>query len=188
MDRSVTYEKVYFHDDYRQQFEAFRDRYRSRTQKAIGGNKIDHHPVSNISEIVHLHDNGNGGVTVTTTGDFVEFFNHRYGDSDRIGAMRRALAAAEQRAKSDSEQSKRQKVAESISNGFADRIRTTGRRFAFVHAVLALMLVIAAFMVGATSVALKIADANLDDLNAPAAAVKVEETSSEAAEQYTFAE
>ena len=187
MDRTVTYEKVYFHDDYRQQFEAFRDRYRSRTQKAIGGNKIDHHPVSNISEIVHLHDNGNGGVTVTT-GDFVEFFNHRYGDSDRIGAMRRALAAAEQRANSVSEQSKRQKVVENISTSFADRIRTTGRRFAFVHAVLALMLVIAAFMVGATSVALKVAAADPEDLSTPAAAVKVEETSSEAVEQYTFAE
>ena len=69
MDRTVTYEKVYFNDDYRQQFEAFRDRYRSRTQKAIGNRTVDHHPVSNISEIIHLHDNGDGDVTTVPTVD-----------------------------------------------------------------------------------------------------------------------
>ena len=97
MDRAQDYEKIYFNDNYKEQFEALRNRYHTRTQEALQGRKVDHAPVPNATTIVYLNDNGDGDVYVTT-GDFVEYFNRRFGGSDRIGAMRRSLFGAARRA------------------------------------------------------------------------------------------
>ena len=97
MNTAQTYDKVYFNDNYKERFEAFREHYRARTRKALQGRKVDHAPVPNATTIVFLHDDPDGGVHITT-GDFVEYFNRRFGDNDRIGAARRSLANAVRKA------------------------------------------------------------------------------------------
>ena len=141
----ITYEKVYFNDNYKEQFEALRNRYHARTREALRGRKVDTAPVPNATTVVYLHDDDQGGVYVTT-GDFVEYFNRRFGDNDRIGAMRRSLSnavrksemrrAAEEKkgAESDARQSK-------VRRSFQP-LRSVRPKLAFLHAVFALMLVL----------------------------------------------
>ena len=93
MNCTETYEKVYFNDNYKEQFEELRNRYRARTNEALKGRKVDHDPMPNATTIVYLHDSGDGGYYITT-GDFVEYFNRRFGGNDRIGAMRRSITNA----------------------------------------------------------------------------------------------
>ena len=90
MDCTV-YDKEYFEVNFKEQFASLRERYHDRTQAALSGRRIDTAPVPNATTIVHLHDAPDGGYYITT-GDFVEYFNRRFGDNDRIGAVRRRLS------------------------------------------------------------------------------------------------
>ena len=157
MDRTQTYEKIYFNDNYKEQFEALRNQYHARTQEALRGRKIDHDPVPNATTIVYLHDNGDGNVYVTT-GDFVEYFNRRFGDSDRIGAMRRSLSGAVRKAEMRSE-SKKRKTALSETARFEHRsfqpLRSVRSGFSFLRVVLAMVLILSIGILGGTSLLLE---------------------------------
>ena len=176
MDKTVTFEKVYFKDEYRQQFEELRGQYRERTQRAISGRTVDHNPTPNVDAIVYLHDNGDGGYQITT-GDFVSFFNHRYGNNDRLGAMRRSLAVAEQKAEKSNEFIKKQRTAETKEqdkSGFAHRVRTAGRRFAFVPAMFVLMLVLSVALLTGSAVVLEDMEREVAELEAQVAVLEQE--------------
>ncbi len=163
MDTSATYDKIYFQDDYRQQLEELRSRYRTRTQNALGESSVDHHPVSNVKEIIYFHDDDQGGVRITSTGDFIDYFNHKYGNNNRIGAMRRAIAVAEHKAEKSEHLIKENRMEQARKEehvGFADRIRTAGRRLTFVHAVFAMMLVLSVVMLSVSY--LLVGDVNRD--------------------------
>lgn len=168
MEKTVTYEKVYFQEEYRHQFEELRGQYRERTQRAISGRAIDHNPTPNVEAIVYLHDNGDGGFEITT-GDFVKFFNHRYGNNDRLGTMRRSLVLAEQKAEKSNDFMKRQRTAiskEQEKIGFMHRVRTAGRRFAFVPAMFVLMLMLSVTLLAGSSLVLEEMDREVAELEA----------------------
>ncbi len=155
MNTAETYEKVYFEDNYKERFEAFKQHYRARTRKALQSRTVDHAPVSNVAEIVYLHDDPNGGVQITT-GDFVEYFNRRFGDNDRIGAVRRSLANAARRAEKCPEEMDRKRAAaikKSAEKAFAPR--SAKPRFVFVNALFALMLLLAVGMWGGSTLYLE---------------------------------
>lgn len=164
------YEKVYEKDDYKEQFEALRNRYHDRTQEALSGRKIDKAPVPNATTVVFLHDDGNGNTEITT-GDFVAFFNHRFGDSDRLGAMRRSLACARSKAEQSREYQKRQRLAKKREMG-AHRFRSTGRRLVMLNSFFALMLVLSlALIVGSTAL-LRRADERVEHLSGEVTALR----------------
>ena len=138
MDRIQTYEKIYFNDNYKEQFEALRNRYHTRTQEALQGRKVDHAPVPNATTVVYLNENGDGDVYITT-GDFVEYFNRRFGGSDRIGAMRRSLSGAVRKAEMRRESKDRRAVSSAETH--CERrsfqpMRSVRAGFSFLHAVL----------------------------------------------------
>ena len=154
MTERTVYVKEYFEENYAEQYAALRDHYHARTRDALQGRKIDTNPVPNATTIVYLHDDGDGGVYVTT-GDFVEYFNRRYGDSDRIGAMRRSLANAERKGE-------KRRAAEERRGNTATRedsrksrsfqpLRTVRPRFALLNALLVLMLVLSVGILGGTA-------------------------------------
>lgn len=151
MTDTATYEKEYFEENYKEQFEALRTEYRARTQKALQGRKIDHEPVSNIDAVVYLHDDGDGGYHVTV-GDFVEFFNRRFGDSDRIGAMQRSIANAVRRKEMRREVEKKRgtESAQQKKNNVTP-LRSVRPRFAFVQIFLVLLLTLSLGILGASS-------------------------------------
>ena len=72
------YDKEYFHDDYSQQLSEMRDRYRARTQSALKRRATDKNPMPNATTVVMMKDMPDGGVSITT-GDFVSYFNEKYG-------------------------------------------------------------------------------------------------------------
>lgn len=154
MDTAQTYDKVYFNDNYKERFEAFREHYRARTRKALQGRKVDHAPVPNANTIVFLHDDPDGGVHITT-GDFVEYFNRRFGDHDRIGAARRSLANAVRKAECCPDMEKKRAAAIKKSETKAFTPRSAKPRFAFVHAIFALMLLLAVGMWGGSTIYLQ---------------------------------
>ncbi len=149
------YEKVYFNDDYSKQFAALRSQYYNRTQDALEGRAVDHAPVSNIASIVLLHDEGDGGTTVTEM-DFATYFNQRYGNSDRLGAMRASIAHAVRKADKSGEQAKRlrREKARREGAGILSHIRSAKRHLVFVHALFALMLMLSLVMLMGSSVLL----------------------------------
>ena len=144
MNATVTYDKVYFNDNYSEQFEALRNHYRARTRKALQGRKVDHNPISNIDAVVYLHDDPNGGTYVTSIVDFKEHFNSRFGGSDRIGAVRRSLESAARKAENNREMDKKRAamVKRNEERSFTPA-RSVRPGFAFLHALLALMLILA---------------------------------------------
>ena len=154
MNTAETYDKEYFEDNYKERFEAFKQYYRARTRKALQSRTVDHAPVSNVAEIVYLHDDPNGGVQITT-GDFVEYFNRRFGDNDRIGAVRRSLANAARRAEKCPEMDKKRAalVKKNAEKAFAPR--SAKPRFAFVNALFALILLLAVGMWGGSTLYLE---------------------------------
>ncbi|MBO5355134.1 MAG: hypothetical protein J6B09_03615 [Clostridia bacterium] len=163
MDRAQAYEKIYFNDNYKEQFEALRNRYHTRTQEALQGRKVDHAPVPNATTIVYLNDNGDGDVYVTT-GDFVEYFNRRFGGSDRIGAMRRSLSGAVRKAELCRESKKDRRA--SASETHRERrsfqpLRSVRSGFSFLHAVLAMVLILSIGILGGTSLLLERAEAEV---------------------------
>ena len=157
MDHTQTYEKIYFNDNYKEQFEALRNRYHARTQEALQGRKIDHAPVPNATTVVYLNDSGDGDVYVTT-GDFVEYFNRRFGGSDRIGAMRRSLSGAVRKAEMCRESKKRDAVTSETlhrERRSFQPLRSVRFGFSFFRAVLAMVLILSIGILGGTSLLLE---------------------------------
>ena len=150
MNTAETYEKVFFNDNYKEQFEAFRNHYRARTRKALQGRKVDHDPVPNANEVVFLHDDPNGG-TMITTGDFVEYFNRRFGDNDRIGAARRSLANAVRKAENCRDIDKKRAAAIKKSEQKVFAPRSAKPKFALVHAFFAMVLLFAVCLWGGST-------------------------------------
>ena len=153
---TAVYDKEYFEDNYKEQFEALRNRFHDRTQKALAGRKIDKKPMPNATTIVFLHDEPDGGVRIST-GDFVEYFNHRYGDTNRIGAMRKSLVVAERKAQMSNEYAKRQRSerARTMGSVLSKHVRLTKRPLAFLHAVFAVMLVCSLLLLGTSATLLE---------------------------------
>ena len=173
------YEKVYFNDDYSKQFAALRSRYYNRTQDALEGRSVDHAPVSNIASVVLLHDGEDGGTTVTEM-DFADYFNQRYGNSNRLGAMRASIANAVRKADKSGEQAKklRREKARREGAGILSHIRSVKRHLVFVHALFALMLMLSLAMRVGSSVLLDRTEQQRVSLAAEMTAPEVGEESS----------
>lgn len=168
------YEKVYFQDDYKQQFDALRSRYHDRTQRALGKRAIDRDPVSNISEFYYLHDDRDGGVRLQT-GDFVEYFNRRYGGTDRIGAVREALVNAKNKAEKNSGFAKKHEKSE---KSFSCRTALAGRHMVLVNAFFAFMLMLSVLLLGASGVILERSEADIAVIEAELSQSESVETAS----------
>ena len=154
------YEKEYFTDNYKEEFNALRSRFHDRTQNALSGRKVDKRPMPNATTIVYLHDEPDGGVSITT-GDFVEYFNSRYGDQNRIGAMRKALSLAEKKAEQSGEYAKQQrceKARQGKSTTWQGRVRATRRPLTLANAFFALMLVVSIGLLGGSATLLQRAE------------------------------
>lgn len=162
MDGKEVYEKVYFQDDYKQQFDTLRSRYHDRTQKALGKRVVDHAPVSNISEFYHLHDEPDGGVSLTT-GDLVEYFNHRYGGGDRMGAARESLVNAKSKAEKSGDHAKKQRSQKALCEGavISCRVRFARRHVILVNAFFVLLLMLSVVLLSASAVMLERSEADL---------------------------
>ena len=155
MSNTETYEKVYFHENYSEQFEALRNHYRARTIEALQGRKVEHTPVPNATTVVYLHDSEDGGCTITT-GDFVEYFNRRFGGNDRIGAMRRSIANAVRKTEMRRAAEERQgseKQPKHISQS-VQPLRSARSAFSFMHAIFAFILILSLGILGGTSLLL----------------------------------
>ena len=163
MSCTETYDKVYFNDNYKEQFESLRNHYRARTGEALRGRKVDHEPMPNATTIVYLHDNGDGGYYVTT-GDFVEYFNRRFGGNDRIGAMRRSISNAvrktEMRREAEEKRGGEARRVNRVSKGVRP-LSSVRPVFSFMHAVFALILVLSIGILGGTSILLDRTEANV---------------------------
>ena len=169
---NATYEKEYFRDDYSRQFEELRQSYRERTQRALHGRSVDHTPVPNATTVVFLHDDGEGNTEIST-GDFVEYFNRRYGGGDRIGAMRASIASAVQKAEKSNEYAKQMRSEKARSrrkHGMSNRVRTAGRRFILSHVVFAAMLLLSLSVLFGSSMILENAEARTASLEQQMAA------------------
>jgi len=156
MYQAQVYDKVYFQDDYSKQFQALRSRYHDRTQRALSGRSVDHNPVSNIAEFYYLNDEPDGGVSLTA-GDLVDYFNQRYGGTDRIGAARQALQNATRKVEKSREATKRERSEKTMH---ADTALHCRMRFARGHMVLvnmlfAFILVMSIALLGASGVILE---------------------------------
>ncbi len=151
MSRDV-YEKVYFHDDYAAQFGAMRDRYHDRTQEALKGHKKEEAPTPNATTVVFLEDTPDGGVSVSTTGDFVSYFNRQYG-YDRLGQMRRSLAVAEQTVELKRAREKKTRLhAEEKTKREKPVKKAKARvRFSLAHALFATVLILSMVIFFGTS-------------------------------------
>ncbi|MBE6603430.1 MAG: hypothetical protein E7636_03730 [Ruminococcaceae bacterium] len=162
MNQAQVYDKVYFQDDYKQQFEALRSRYHDRTQKALRGRAVDHTPTSNIAEFYYLHDEPDGGVSLTS-GDLVDYFNRRYGGSDRIGAMRQALSNAAKKAEKSCELAKKQRSEKARQGGMAlnCRMRFSRGHMVLVNMMFAFMLILSVVLLGASGVMLERSEADV---------------------------
>ena len=154
------FEKVYTNDSYEEMFAQFRDRYSERAQKALKGRSVDTKPVPNATTVIYLHDDPSGGVSIDSTGDFVAFFNRRYG-SDRIGAAQRALANAARKAEVAERCGVAMKKEKKSEEKKGLSVRSVRPRFAFAQTVFALLLVLSFTLLGVTSLLLDQTDAAL---------------------------
>lgn len=146
-----TYEKVYFQENYARQFSALcGDQDTSRTAAAPA---VDQAPMPNATTVVMMEDTPDGGVTITT-GDFVAFFNEKFG-YDRVGAMRRSIVQAQRdtelkRARTHGKSKAPAKKARNMP-----RIERSRRDFrpqlSFMRVVFGLMLVLSITMLVGTS-------------------------------------
>lgn len=162
MSYTETYDKVYFNDNYKEQFESLREHYRARTSAALKGRKVDHDPMPNATTVVYLHDIDDGGCYVTT-GDFVEYFNRRFGGNDRIGAMRRSVANAARKTeiRRNAEQKQGKPVKARRTSAGICPVRSVRPAFSFMNAVFALILVLSIGILGGTSLLLDRTEANV---------------------------
>lgn len=160
------YDKVYFRDDYQRQFEAFRDRYHGRVQQALATRPVDAAPMPNATTFIELHELDDGGVTIASSGDFLEYFNRRYGGRDRIGACRTALATAAQKAEKTVATRTRTDVA--AGGEIACRMRFSRSHLVFVNVIFTLILVFSLLLLGASGVMLRNSERALADAEAEA--------------------
>ena len=129
----------------------------------------------NATTVVYLHDEPNGGVSITT-GDFVEYFNRRYGGKDRIGAVRRSLEQSGRRAELRGEAGRavrETRISEKRTNrSFGASVRTASARLKLLHAMFVLMLMLSVSMLICSSLALKKADSNVRTLESEIAVLE----------------
>ena len=156
MYQAQVYDKVYFNDEYSKQFQALRSRYHDRTQRALNGRKVDHNPTSNIAEFYNLHDEPDGGVTLTS-GDLVDYFNQRYGGTDRIGAARQAIQNATKKVEKSREATKKQRAETTMhaDNALRCRMRFARGHMVLVNAFFAFILVLSMALLGTSGVILE---------------------------------
>lgn len=163
-----TYEKVYTKDSYKEVFASFHDRYSAQAEQALQGREIDRSPMPNATTVIYLNDGPSGDVTISGTGDFIKYFNSRYG-TDRIGQTRRSLEHAARKAEiaqRQAEQEKRKKEA-------ACRLTHAKPRFAFVQCLFALMMVLSFALFGFTSLLLQKTDERIDSVSAEIAVLEM---------------
>ena len=147
------YDKVYFRDDYQGQFEAFRSRYHGRVQEALAGRAVDSAPMPNATTYIELHELEDGGVTIASSGDFLDYFNHRYGGRDRIGACRAALATAAQKAEKSALPARER--ADAVGGALTCRMRCSRSHLMLVNVMFTLLLVLSLVLLGASGVMLR---------------------------------
>lgn len=160
MEKKTVYEPVYFTDEYHAQYEELRTRYRTRMEDAMKERSIDHSPVPNATTVVHLHEDSNGDMTIITTGDFVDFFNKKYGNSDRVGELRKSLELARIKADHCKEEqpARLEAMQHSAEKGLFYRVRTVKRHLIFTHVFFAMLLVFSIAMLSCSSLVLSRAD------------------------------
>ena len=163
----MTYEKVYMKDSYKEVFASFHDQYSTKAEKALQGREVDHSPMPNATTVIYLNDGPSGDVTISGTGDFIQYFNSRYG-TDRIGETRRSLEHAARKAeiahlKAEEEKKKKER---------APRAPMVKPRFAFVQCVFALMMILSFALLGATSMLLQKTDERLVTVSSEVAALE----------------
>ena len=166
-----TFEKVYTNDSYQDMFAQFRDRYSERAQQALKGRKVDTTPVPNATTVIYLNDDHSGDFSIAGTGDFVAFFNRRYGN-DRIGAAQRALANAARKAEVAKECGVTMKKEKKHESKQHLSVRSVRPRFAFAQVVFALLLVLSFTLLGVTSLLLDNTDAALAETRAEVQALE----------------
>ena len=162
------YDKVYFRDDYQRQFEAFRSRYRGRVQEALSCRKVDSTPMPNATTYIELTELEDGGVTVASSGDFLEYFNRRYGGRDRIGACRAALATAAQKAEKQGSVAIRERADATSGGALACRMRCSRSHLLFINVIFTLLLAFALLLLGASGVMLRNSEKALAEAEAEA--------------------
>ena len=180
MYQTQVYDKVYFNDEYSKQFQALRSRYHDRTQRALNQRKVDHNPTSNIAEFYNLNDEPDGGVTLTA-GDLVDYFNQRYGGTDRIGAARQAIQNATKKVEKSREATKKARTETTMhaDNALRCRMRFARGHMVLVNAFFALVLMFSMALLSASGVILERSAAEV-------AVLEQEATQNESVETATF--
>ncbi len=172
MTREV-YDEIYFTENYSREIGEKRE----RTMRDSANSRKHGADMPNATTVVFMEDTGDGGVTITT-GDFVAFFNSRYG-YDRVGNMRRTLAKAQENC--ELKRAKEQRIAEMQARAARkERVQTRERRplfarFSFVKAVFGLMMVLALSILVGTSLMLEQSKVEVAALEAEVAAVQTQE-------------
>ncbi len=156
MYQAQVYDKVYFNDDYSKQFQALRSRYHDRTQRALNGRTVDQNPTSNIAEFYYLNNEPDGGVSLTA-GDLVDYFNQRYGGTDRIGAARQAIQNATKKVEKSREATKKQRSEKTMhaDNALRCRMRFARGHMVLVNMFFAFILAFSMALLGASGVILE---------------------------------
>ncbi len=187
MENKITYDEVYFREEYSAEYDALRNRYRSRLQDAMRGRTVDHNPVPNATTVVRLNKDEDGGVTIATTGDFVDFFNKKYGGNDRIGAVRKSLEQARVKAmkekKEEEEETRRAAIQRTAERGFLSKVRTVKRHLIFTHAFFALLFMLSVSLLVCSSMILDRADARVAALTSEVTALRADAPAGEESEQ-----
>lgn len=195
MNREI-YDKVYFNDNYSQQFSELRERYHDRAQMALTPRKEDTAPVPNATTVVLMNDTPDGGVTITTA-DFVAFYNERHG-YDRVSEVRHNIVDSAHRVevkrmrekqeallRKKAEQAKRREAIERRSEERKKPREVFSPRFSFVHAAFSAMLVCSLVLFFGVSAALNESRAQLVSLENELAVARAAGAESEpVAEQY----
>lgn len=170
MENNIVYDEVFFREEYSAEYNELRNRYRSRMQNAIKGRTVDHHPVPNATTVVHLNRDEDG-VRIATTGDFVDFFNKKYGNRDRVGEVRRSLEQARvrserQKEKEEAEAARRAAMQKTAERGVLPAVRTVKRHLIFTNAFFALLFMLSISLLACSSLVLDRANARVAKLNA----------------------
>lgn len=149
MTRDV-YDRIFFKENYSAEL-----RERSMARESANP-RVNASDMPNATTVVFMEDTPDGGVTITT-GDFVAYFNKRYG-CDRVGNMRRSLANAQRNC--ELKRAKAQQEDEKVSRKKTSKKEAPARRplrprFSFVKAVFGLMMVLAITVLLGTSLLLE---------------------------------
>lgn len=200
MNREI-YDKVYFNDNYSQQFSELRERYHDRAQMALNPRKEDTNPVPNATTVVFMNDTPDGGVTITTA-DFVAFYNERHG-YDRVSEARHSIMDSAHRVevkrmrekqeavmRKKAEQARRREAIERRSVENKKPREVFSPRFSFVHAAFSAMIVCSLVLFFGVSAALNESRAQLASLESELAVVSASDVEMEntAVQQYDVME